>query len=76
MRYVIRAGQPVVGKHWELEFDKGVAETDSAVMADRYRKRGYNVTDTQPEPVTAPEMDAPASTAPAPKKTGRKKKEG
>lgn len=43
MIYDIHAAKPVDGKHWELHFTAGHAETEDAQLAEKYRKRGYLV---------------------------------
>jgi len=37
------------GRFWGLEFSTGVAHTDNAALADKLRRKGYVVTDQQPE---------------------------
>lgn len=43
MIYDIHAAKPVDGRHWELHFTAGHAETEDAQLAEKYRKRGYLV---------------------------------
>lgn len=42
-QYVIKANVPVTGKHWELQFIDGVAETTDRLIAESYGNRGYDV---------------------------------
>lgn len=44
MEYIIKAKVPVNGKHWELEFHRGVSQTEDKVLAQKYKQRGYEVT--------------------------------
>lgn len=43
MEYVIEAKFPVDGKHWELEFHRGIAKTKDGALAKKYKERGYDV---------------------------------
>ncbi len=53
-KYIIKTPVPAVnGKHWELEFSDGVAETDDANLADKYERRGY-VVERPKEPAKKP----------------------
>lgn len=48
-RFVIKTPVPAVnGRHWELEFTNGVAETEDEGIAARYEARGYMVERPQP----------------------------
>lgn len=68
--YRITAGQPINGKSWELDFERGIAETGDAALANRYKKRGYSVEDI-PDAVESETV----LTREAPRRS-RKKKEG
>ena len=43
-RIIVKTPVPAIcGRHWELEFDNGMAETDDAEIARKYEARGYIV---------------------------------
>lgn len=44
MEYIIKAKFPVNGKHWELVFHRGIAQTGDKALATKYKQRGYDVT--------------------------------
>lgn len=61
-KIIIRTPVPAVnGRHWELDFIGGVAETDSEEIALKYEKRGYSVErmEADTEPVKKPAAKKP-----------------
>lgn len=43
-RIIIKTPVPAIcGRHWELEFTDGVAETNDPEIARKYEARGYTV---------------------------------
>ena len=65
-RFVIKTPVPAVnGRHWELTFINGEAETDSEEIALKYEQRGYIV--KRPEAADEP-AKKPAARRPRAKK--------
>lgn len=64
-KFYVKAPNPVSGKHWELEFTKGVAQTDDEIIAGKYAARGYDVQEVFTPAAPAPEDDK-AGAPPAP----------